>query len=122
MANPSYMSITQMFGQTLYSGQLSSTSATTVYTVPASSTAKIATMTVCNTSASAVTITVQILQSGQSADGTHAVISGYSLSPNDTLSLTGYIGGATLATAEAINVTASTASVVDVVITGVVSS
>jgi 3-oxoacyl-(acyl-carrier-protein) synthase len=111
-----------MLGQILYSGQLSTTSATTVYTAPASTTAKIATMTVCNTSASAVTLTVQLLQSGQSADGTHAVISGYSLGANDTLSLTGYIGGAMLATAEAISVTAGTANVIDVVITGAVSS
>lgn len=111
-----------MFGQTLYSGQLSTTSATTVYTVPSLSTAKIATMTLCNTSASSVSVTVQVLQSGQSADGTHAVISGYSLTANDTLSLKDYLGGALLAAGEAIAVTAGTANVVDVVITGAVSS
>jgi hypothetical protein len=111
-----------MYGQILYSGQLATTSATTLYTVPAATTAKIATMTVCNTTSSAVTITVALLQSGQSADGTHSVVSGYSLGANDTLSLTGYIGGAMLATGEAISVTAGTASAIDVVITGAVSS
>jgi hypothetical protein len=116
------MAVTQLYGQILYSGQLSSTSATTIYTVPAATTAKIATATICNTSGSAVTVTVQLLQSGQSADGTHAVVSGYSLAAGDTLSLTGYIGGAMLATGEFISVTAGTASVLDVVITGAVSS
>jgi hypothetical protein len=116
------MAVTQLYGQILYSGQLSSTSATTIYTVPAATTAKIATATLCNTSASAVTVTIQLLQSGQSADGTHAVISGYSLAPGDTLSLTGYIGGAMMATGESISVTAGTASVLDVVVTGAVSS
>jgi hypothetical protein len=111
-----------MFGQILFSGQLATTSATTVYTVPASTTVKIASATLCNTSGSAVTISVALLQSGQVADGTHAVISGYSLAAGDTISLKDYIGGAMLATGESISVTASTANVIDVVITGAVSS
>lgn len=123
MANPSYLAITQMFGQILFSGQLSTTSATTVYTVPASTTVKIATATLCNTSASAVVVvTFQLLAAGQTADGTHAVISGYSLSAGDTLSLRDYLGGAMLATGEAISITAGTANLLDVVITGAVSS
>lgn len=122
MANPSYLGITQMYGEILYSGQLSTTSATTVYTVPSLTTAKIATATMCNTSGSAVAVTFQLLQSGQSADGTHSVVSGYSLAAGDTLSLRDYLGGAMLATGEAIAVTAATANVIDVVITGAVSS
>lgn len=122
MANPSYLALTQMYGQILYSGQLSTTAATTVYTVPALTTAKIATATVCNTSGTPVIVTFQVLAAGQSADGTHSVISGYSLSAGDTLSLRDYLGGAMLATGEAISVTAGTANVIDVVITGALSS
>jgi hypothetical protein len=111
-----------MLGQILFSGQLSTTSATAVYTVPASTTAKVAQGTVCNTSGSAVTVSVSLLKSGDTADGTHAVISGYSLAAGDTLALKDYLGGAMLATGEAISVTAGTANVIDVVITGAVSS
>lgn len=122
MANPSYLAISQMYGQIIYSGRQASTSATTVYTVPGTTTAKIATFTLCNTSGSAVAVTVQLLQSGQSADGTHSVVNGYSLAAGDTLSLRDYVGGAMLATGEAISITTGTANVIDVVITGAVSS
>src|ERR1700756_3044015 len=111
-----------MLGQILYSGQIASTSATTLYTVPSNTTTKVATMSLCNTSGSPVTVTIHLLQAGQTADGTHSVVSGYSLSAGDTLSLRDYIGGAMLATGEAIAVTVGTANVVDVVITGAVSS
>jgi hypothetical protein len=122
MANPAIQNVTATFGQILYSGQLSTTSATTVYTVPASTTAKVSQGTLCNTSASAVLVTLSLLKSGDTADGTHTVISAYSLAAGDTLALKDYIGGAMLATGEAISVTASTANVIDVVITGAVSS
>jgi len=122
VANPSYLALSTMFGQILYSGQLSTTSATTVYAVPASTTVKIASGTVCNTSASTVNVTVALLKSGDTADGTHSVISVYPLAAGDTLPLRDYLGGAMLATGEAISVTASTANVVDVVLTGAVSA
>lgn len=122
MPNPSYLALTQMLGQILYSGQLSSTSATTLYTVPSNTTTKVATMTLANTTGSAVAVTVHLLEVGQTADGTHSIISGYSLSAGDTLSLRDYLGGAMLATGESIAVTAGTANAVDVVITGAVSS
>jgi hypothetical protein len=122
VANPSYLALTTMVGQILYSGQLASTSATAIYTVPSSKTVKLATGTVCNTSASAVTVTVSLLKSGDTADGTHAVVSGYSLGPGDTLSLKDYIGGAMLAESEAVSVTVGTANVIDVVLTGALSA
>jgi hypothetical protein len=122
MANPSYLALNQMLGQILYSGQLSSTSATTLYTVPSNTTTKVATMTLCNISGSPVTVTVHLLKVGDTADGTHSVVNGYSLTGGDTLSLRDYLGGAMLATGESIAVTVGTASAVDVVITGAVSS
>lgn len=122
MANPSIQAVTATFGQILYSGQLATTSATSVYTVPSGKTAKVAQGTVCNTSGSTVNVTVSLLKSGDTADSTHAVISGYPLAAGDTIALKDYIGGAMLAELEAISVTASTANVIDVVITGAVSS
>lgn len=122
MANPSYLALTTMLGQILYSGQLSSTSATSIYTVPASKTAKVSSGTMCNTSGSAVNVSLSLLKSGDTSDGTHAVVSSYSLAAGDTLSLKDYLGGALLAENEAISVTVGTANAVDVVITGAVSS
>jgi hypothetical protein len=122
MANPSYLALTSMVGQILYSGQLSSTSATAVYTVPSGKTVKIAQGSICNTSGSAASVSLSLLKSGDTSDGTHKVISGYSLGPGDTLALKDYIGGAMLAEAEAVSITVGTANVVDVVITGAVSS
>lgn len=122
MANPSYLSLTTMQGQILFSGQLSTTSATSVYAVPANKTVKIAHGTICNTSGSAVTVSLSLLKSGDTADGTHQIISAYSLAAGDTLPLKDYVGGAMLAENEAVSVTANTANVVDVVLTGAVSS
>lgn len=122
MANPSYLALTTMVGQILYSGQVASTSATSVYTVPSGKTAKIASGTICNVSGSAVAVSVSLLKSGDTSDGTHAVISGYSLAAGDTISLRDYLSGAMLAEAEAISITAGTSSALDVVITGAVSS
>lgn len=48
MSNPSYLALNSMLGQILYSGILSTTSGAAVYTVPASTTARITHGTVCN--------------------------------------------------------------------------
>jgi hypothetical protein len=72
--------------------------------------------------AAAVAVTVSILKSGDTADGTHAVISGYSLAGGDTLSLRDYISGAMLGEAESVAVTVGKANVVDIVLTGAVSA
>jgi hypothetical protein len=111
-----------MYGQILFSGQITATTATTVYTVPASSTVKVATMTVCNTTASPVTVQVGLIPSSGGADGTHSVVAGYSLAANDTLSLRDYLNGAMLGPGDMISVTAGTANALDVVVTGTVSS
>lgn len=122
MANPAIQTVQTTYGQILYSGQLASTAATSVYIVPASTTTRIAQGAICNTSGSAVTVSVSLLKVGDVADGTHAVISGYSLGAGDTLTLKDYLGGALLAAGEAVSVTAGTANAINVVITGAVSS
>lgn len=122
MANPAIQDVLHTYGQILYSGQLGTTSATSVYTVPSGKTVKVSQGSICNTSGAPVTVSLALLKSGDTADGTHQVISAYLLAAGETLALKDYIGGAMLAEAEAISVTAGTASVIDVVITGAVSS
>lgn len=121
MANPSYLALTEMKGQILYSGQLANTTATSVYTVAGGKTAKIATAVICNTGTVATTVTVSLLKAGDTADGTHRVISGYSLAPGGTLGLNDVLGGALLGEGEAVNVQAGLGAVIDVLLTGAVS-
>lgn len=111
-----------MTGGILYSGQVASTSPTAVYTVATNKTVRIATGTVCNTSGSAVLVSVSLLKNGDAADGTHQVIYHYSLAANDTISLTPYLGGAMLGDGESVWVTAGSSGALDVVLTGAVSA
>lgn len=106
----------------LYSGQLATTAATKVYVVPPSASAEIQQGTVCNTSAAAVAVSLSFLRSGDTDGGTHTVISAFSLAPGDTLALRDYLVGARLGAGEAVSVTAGTANVIDVVLTGSVSA
>lgn len=103
----------------LASTRLSTTSATAVYTVGASKCAKVSTGTLCNISTTAaVTVSLAIMQSGSTDDGTHTVLSAYSLAAGDTLSLSDFISGHMLGEGDFISVTAGTANVLCVVITG----
>lgn len=106
----------------LYSGQLPTTAATKVYVVPPRTLAEIQQGTICNTSAGAVTVNLAFLRVGDTDGGTHTVISAYSLAAGDTLALRDYLVGARLEAGEAISVTAGSANVIDVVLTGSVSA
>lgn len=112
---------TNLAGKILASGRVSGTTATTVYTVPASSAVKIATAVLCNTSASAVTISVSVVPSGGTVDGTHVVVSNYSLAANDSVTLTELVGSL-LDAGAFISVTCSTGAVITYTLTGAVSS
>ena len=103
--------------KTLCSQQLSATTATTVYTTPSAGCAKIGSGTVCNTSAASVNVTVAVVPSGSTDDGTHTVIYKYPLAAGDTLPLTP-LAGFMLGASDFVSVTASTANVIDVVISG----
>lgn len=122
MANPALQSITNTIAGILYSGQLSTTAPVVVYTVPGNTTTKVAQGTVCNTSAAVVNVSVALLKSGDSVDGTHQIVSLYPLAAGDTLALKDYLGGAMLGEGQSIAVTAGTANGIDVVITGAESS
>jgi hypothetical protein len=106
--------------QVLVSQQLG-TSDAAIYTVPASTSVKVAQASLCNTTASAVTVYLSLVQTGGTVgDGTHRVISGYTLAANDTLALKDYIGGAMLGPGDKIAGYAGTATAVDLVVTGTV--
>jgi hypothetical protein len=111
---------TSISPQILVSQQLG-TSDAAVYTVPASTSVKVATASVCNITASAVTVNLSLVQTGGTlGDGTHRVIAGYSLAANDSLSLKDLIGGAMLGPGDRIAAYAGTATAVDLVVTGTV--
>jgi len=106
--------------QVIVSQQLG-TSDAAVYTVAASTSVKVSQATLCNTTGTAVTVYLSLVQTGGTVgDGTHRVISGYSLAANDTLALADYIGGAMLGPGDKIAAYAGTATAVDLVVTGTV--
>ena len=98
------------------------TSEAAVYTAAANVHAvEVAHGTLCNTTSSAVTVYLSLVKAGGvPGDGTHRVISGYSLAANDTLALKDYLAGAVLGPGDAIAAYAGTAAAVDLVITGTV--
>jgi hypothetical protein len=104
----------------LVSQQLAATE-TTQYTGPASSAVKLAAASLCNTSGSAVTVSLSVLKSGQTADGTHRVISSYSLAAGDSTVLS-ELEGHFLGPGDFISAIAGTASAVTFVLSGVVFS
>lgn len=108
-------------GKILASGQVPNTSATTVYTVPALSAVKIASAVLCNVTAAAVTVTVAVVPSGQTLDGTRTVVSAYSLAAGDSTSLTELVGSL-LDTGAFISITASAGAAINYALTGAVSS
>ena len=106
--------------QIIVSQQLGTADAA-LYTVPASTSVKVATASLCNITGSAVTVNLSLVQSGGTlGDGTHRVIAGYSLAANDSLSLKDLIAGAMLGPGDRIAAYAGTASAVDLVVTGTV--
>lgn len=116
---------TLLTGKVLASLQVSATTATTIYTVPAASATRIASAAITNVSGSSVNITVGIVPSGGSVNGTHEILHLYPLAAGDTIShkdVVSTLDGAVLDTGAFIFVTASTANAVDVVLTGLVSA
>jgi hypothetical protein len=93
----------------------------TVYTVPALSAVKIATAVLCNTTSSAVVVSVSVVPSGGTVNGTHKVVADYSLAAKDSTTLPELVGSMLDAGAY-ISVNAGTATAVNCILTGVVSS
>jgi len=120
MAGQNILIAASISPQAIISQQLG-TSEVAVYTVPAATSVKVSQGTICNITGSAVTVYLSIVKTGGTVgDGTHRIVSGYSLAANDTLALADYIGGAMLGPGDIIAAYAGTATAVDLVITGTV--
>ncbi len=99
---------------------------TTQYQCPSgaqASAVKIATATLCNTSAAAVTVSVSVLKSPlTSADAAKGrILSNYSLAANDSIRLA-ELNGALLGAGDIITATTSSINTVAFVLTGAVST
>lgn len=94
------------------------TTAAAAYTVPASSSADVFHGSVCNTSSGTAKLTLSILRSGDTFDGSHRVLSSYPVLPGDSLVLSDFLRGACLGAGDAIWWQADTANALAVVITG----
>lgn len=85
----------------------SATTATTLYTVPSSTSAVLSTITVCNQAASAASFRIAVRPAGASLAAVHYVAYDVALAANDTTALT---LGLTLATTDVVTVYASSAT------------
>jgi glucose-6-phosphate dehydrogenase assembly protein OpcA len=85
----------------------SATTATTLYTVPSSTSTVLSTITVCNQAASAASFRIAVRPAGATLAAVHYVAYDVALAANDTTALT---LGLTLATTDVITVYASSAT------------
>ena len=85
----------------------SATTATTLYTVPSSTSAVVSTITICNQAASSGTYRIAVRPAGASLAAQHYVAYDIAIAANDTTALT---LGITLATTDVVTVYASTAT------------
>lgn len=86
----------------------SATTLTTLYTVPAATSAVASTLTICNQAGSTATFRVAVRPAGAGIAAAHYIAYDSSLNPNDLVALT---LGLTLATTDVVSVYASTATV-----------
>jgi hypothetical protein len=85
----------------------SATTNTTLYTVPALTSAVVSTITICNQASSAATYRIAIRPAGASIAAQHWIVYGATVAASDTTALT---LGVTLATTDVITVYASSAT------------
>jgi hypothetical protein len=85
----------------------SATTATTLYTVPSSTSSIVSTLTVCNRDSSSGTFRIAVRPSGASLANQHYIVYDSTIAANDTVTFT---LGITLATTDVITVYASSAN------------
>ena len=85
----------------------SATTATTLYTVPSSTSAVVSTITVCNQASTAATYRIAVRPAGASLAAQHYIVYGATVAASDTTTLT---LGLTLATTDVVTVYASSAN------------
>lgn len=86
----------------------SATTATTLYTVPSTTSTVVSTITVCNQASTAATYRIAVRPAGESLAAKHYIVYGATVPASDTTTLT---LGLTLATTDVITVYASSATV-----------
>jgi glucose-6-phosphate dehydrogenase assembly protein OpcA len=86
----------------------SATTATTLYTVPSSTSTVVSTVTVCNQAASAGTFRIAVRPAGATLAAVHYVAYDVAIAANDTTAIT---LGLTLATTDVVTVYASSATI-----------
>jgi hypothetical protein len=118
MATPNLFTITTVTPTVLASQQLVSGD-TTIHTVATNKAVKVTKMVLTNVTAAAVTVSVAIVPSGGAVDGTHKVVSSYSLAANDSTVIT-EVEGVFLGQGDFVSVNAGTGSAVDVLLNGLV--
>jgi hypothetical protein len=94
------------------------------YVVPVNKAVKIATASLCNTTASAVVVSISIAPSGGTPGVANRIVSSFSLAPNDSLTQEDGLStlkGAMLGEGQTISVNAGTGSAVVLVLTGTVT-
>jgi len=85
----------------------SATTATTLYTVPSSTSSIVSTLTVCNRDSSSGTFRIAVRPSGASLANQHYIVYDSAIAANDTVTFT---LGITLATTDVITIYASSAN------------
>jgi glucose-6-phosphate dehydrogenase assembly protein OpcA len=86
----------------------SATTATTLYTVPSSTSSVVSTISVCNAGSSAATFRIAVRPAGATLEQKHYLIYGATVPASDTTMIT---VGLTLATTDVVTVYASNANV-----------
>lgn len=113
---------TNLAGKILASGRVASANTdTTIYTVPASTAVKLASGVLCNTGGVSATVSVSVVPSGGTVDGTHKVVDSYSLAAHDDTTLPEIVG-AMLDAGAFVSVNVSQAAAVTFLLTGAESS
>lgn len=118
MATPNLFSIVSVTPAILASSQLASGD-NTVYTVASNKAVKLTKLVLANVSVSTVVISASVIPSGSSVDGTHRVVSGYSLAAGDTMVIT-EIEGMFLGQGDFISINAAAATAIDATLNGLV--
>lgn len=116
MTTPNLSTITTVTPKLLASQQLAAGD-TTIYTVGTGKAAKLAKLVLTNTSGTAVPVSVAVVPTGGTVDGTHRVMSGYSLAANDSTIVT-EVEGVWLGDGNFISVNVGTGSAVDATLSG----
>jgi hypothetical protein len=124
MATPNLLAATSLTQTLLASIQLAS-GAQDAYVVPANKAIKVASGSLCNTSASTVTVDVSVVPSAGSVDGTHLILKAIPIAVGDTISqedILAPLKGLMLGQGDKISINASAATAVDFILSGVVTA